>query len=194
MSTLDNRSSSYSNDLWSSSDGVNWELCKEAHIDAMWLFESIRLTNEGRLMGPISTHNMCPGVALWPGDNPEETPEIIEMPYEGNMDDYFTGHDEGLYVFGESSWYTDDDGRIWMWHRDESASGYLGVALSEDGGKSWTEVSRRGFPNPSAALFLDRSLAKRRLCQWALESGSPALLVKRDRIVAVAGRRLFWNS
>ncbi|MFA5876712.1 MAG: exo-alpha-sialidase, partial [Candidatus Margulisiibacteriota bacterium] len=156
MSTLDNRSSSYRNDLWSSSDGIHWQVCKEGLVDAMWLFESIRLTNEGRLMGPISTHAMRPGVALWPGDDPEETPEIVEMPYRGNMDDYFTGHDEGLFVFGEASWYTDEDGRIWMWHRDESASGYLGVAHSEDGGRSWTEVMRSNFPDAMARVHAGR--------------------------------------
>ena len=156
MSTLDNRACSDRNDLWSSSDGIHWELCKEGIIDAMWIMENIRLTNEGRLMGPVSTHNMCPGVALWPGNDPEETPEIIEMPYKGNMDDYFSGHDEGLFVFGEASWYTDDDNRIWMWHRDESASGYLGVAHSEDGGKSWSEVMRSNFPDAMSRVHAGR--------------------------------------
>ena len=156
MSTLDNRASSYSNDLWLSTDGIRWEICKEGLIDAMWLFENIRLTNQGRLMGPITTHDLKPGVALWPGNNPEETPEIIEMPYEGNTNDYFTGPDEGLFPFGEASWYTDDDDRIWMWHRDESASGFLGIAHSKDGGKSWTEVMRSNFPDAMSRIYTGR--------------------------------------
>lgn len=156
MSTLDNRACSYSNDLWSSSDGIHWEICKEGLVDVMFLFTSLKLTNQGRLMVAITTHEMKPGVALWPGGNPKDAPEIIEIPYNGNAGDYYAGHDEGLFVFGEADWYTDDDNRIWMWHRDESAAAVLGVAHSEDGGKSWTEVMRSNFPDAVSRVSTGR--------------------------------------
>jgi hypothetical protein len=156
MSTVDNRRCTYRLDLWSTTNGTDWRIYKEGFIDAMWVFENPRLTNEGRLLCSIATHDMHPGVALWPGADPEAAPELIAMPYAGNTDDYFTGHDEGLFVAGEASWYTDDDGRIWMWHRDESASCYLAVALSQDGGKTWTEVMRSNFPDCMSRVHAGR--------------------------------------
>ena len=156
MSVHDNTKVNYRNDLWATSDGTNWELMEEGHIDARWLLENLRLTNEGRLMGPITTHDGKPGVALWPGDDPEVVPEIIEMPYDGNANNYYAGHDEGLFIYGEHSWYTDDDNRIWMWCRDESGSTYLGVTLSEDGGQSWTEVMRTNLPDSMSRVYAGR--------------------------------------
>ena len=156
MSVHDNSKVSYRFDLWVTSDGTNWETARKGHLDVMWMLENPRLTNDGRLMGPISTHDRKPGVVLWPGEDPAEAPEIIEMPYKGNPAGYFEGHDEGLFIYGESSWYTDDDNRIWMFHRDESTSTYLGIALSEDGGESWTEVMRSNFPDSGSRVFAGR--------------------------------------
>ena len=144
---------SYRNDLWASSDGVRWECIERGFIDAKWVLENLRLTNEGRLMGPITTHGLAPGVALWPGDDPAVKPQIIEFPYEGHPGNYFAGHDEGLFLYGEASWYTDADNRIWMWHRDESGSTVLGVAISEDGGRTWSEVMRSNFPDSMSRVF-----------------------------------------
>lgn len=156
MGGHDDTKVSYRNDLWVSSDGDRWEMLKEGHLDVMRLLENPRLTKDGRLMVSITTHERKPGVLLWPEDDPTQSPQIIEMPYEGDPDNYYQGHDEGLFLYGEGSWYTDDDGRIWMFHRDESASGYLGLALSEDGGESWTEVMRSNFPDSMSRVCAGR--------------------------------------
>lgn len=160
MSIHDNAKTSYRNDIWATKDGQNWEMVKEDYVDTQWMFENPRLTNEGRLMGPTSDHKGRPGVLLWPGDDPLEEPEMIMQPWNGtdaqDMQEYFKGHDEGRFVYGEATWYTDDDNRIWMYWRDESASGYLGVTISEDGGKSWTEIMRSNFPDSMSRTYAGR--------------------------------------
>ena len=156
MSMHDNSKVSYRWDVWVSCDGTDWEVDRQGHLDIMSMFENPRLTKDGRLMVPISTHERKPGVLLWPGDDPTQSPQIVEMPYAGKPDNYYHGHDEGLFLYGEASWYTDDDGCIWMFHRDESASGYLGLTLSEDGGQNWTEVMRSNFPDSMSRVCAGR--------------------------------------
>ena len=156
MSVHDNTKVSVRNDLWATKDGLNWELVKEKYIDVRWMFENPRLTDEGRLMGPITDHDGSPGVVLWAGDDPEETPQSIHQPWHANKDNYFAGHDEGVFCYGEAGWYTDDDNRIWMYWRDESASTYLGLTLSEDGGETWSEIMRTNFPDSMSRVFAGR--------------------------------------
>jgi len=156
MSVHDSTKVSVRNDLWATKDGLNWKLVKEKYIDVCWMFENPRLTNEGRLMGPIGDHDGSPGVVLWPGDNPEEHPQIIHQPWYANKDNYFAGHDEGLFWHAEGSWYTDADDRIWMYWRDESGSTYLGLTLSEDGGTTWSEIMRTNFPDSMSRVFAGR--------------------------------------
>lgn len=156
MSIHDNTRVSYRFDLHETENGVNWKVASKGHFDIMWTLEAPRLTKEGRLLGPATTHNTKPGVILWPGSDPSEKPEVIEIPYRADINNYYDGHDEGIFAYGEASWYQDDDERIWMWHRDESGSGRLGVSLSEDGGRSWTEVMRSNFPDSMSRVFAGR--------------------------------------
>ncbi|MDP8285647.1 MAG: exo-alpha-sialidase [Candidatus Electryonea clarkiae] len=152
FSSTDNTKTSYRNDIWETSDGINWRNVKKKYIDVRWMFENPSLTNEGRLMGPITTKDGLPAVTLWPGDNPMDEPEIIPIPYEIDPKKYYEAHDPGVFCYGEATWYTDDDNRIWMWHRDESASNFIGIALSCDGGESWTEVMRSNFPDSTSRI------------------------------------------
>jgi len=156
MSIHDNAQTSYRNDIWATKDGTNWEMVKKGYVDTQWMFENPQLTNEGRLMGPITDSLGRPGVVLWPGDDPMEKPEIIMQPWFGNTEDHLEGHDLGVFCYGEATWYTDDDNRIWMYLRDESTSGYLGVSISEDGGESWTEVMRSNFPDSMSRTHAGR--------------------------------------
>lgn len=156
MSVHDNTKVSVRNDLWASRDGRTWELAKKQYVDTRWMFENPRLTREGRLLSPMTDHQGRPGVLLWPGDDPRTEPEIILQPWHGNEGNYFAGHDEGIFCYGEATWYTDDDHRIWMYWRDESASTYLGLTLSEDGGRTWTEVMRTNFPDSGSRTFAGR--------------------------------------
>ena len=134
-------------DIWATTDGTTWELVKEDYADVRWMLESPRLTAAGRLMTPATDRQGRPGVLLWPGNDPLQEPKLVLQPWRGREDTYYEGYDWGLFSYGEAAWYTDDDDRIWMFLRDESASTYLGVSLSEDGGETWTEIMRTNFPD-----------------------------------------------
>jgi len=150
MSIMDAGKTPFRNDLWVTENGTDWKVAQQGFLDAFITFEKPRVTRDGRLMVPTT---LCPswgpGVALWPSDNPEETPEVIAVPHSGT-------HGEGAFPYGQASWYTDDDGRIWMWWRDESATGYLWVSLSEDGGQTWGQIRRSNFPNSMVRIFAGR--------------------------------------
>jgi hypothetical protein len=159
MSTHDNTKVSYRNDIWATKDGTNWKMVKKEYVDTRWMFENPRLTNEGRLMGPTTDRLGRPGVLLWPGDDPLQVPKMIMQPWHGSealTEAYYEGHDVGRFIYGEATWYADDDNRIWMYWRDESASEYLGLTLSEDGGETWTEVMRSNFPDSMSRTFAGR--------------------------------------
>jgi len=156
MSTHDNTKVSVRNDIWATRDGTNWEMVRKEYVDTRWMFENPRLTNAGRLLAPTTEHRGRPGVLLWPGDDPLAEPKIVLHPWFGNEQNYYEGHDWGVFCYGEATWYTDDDDRIWMYWRDESASMYLGLTLSEDGGETWTEIMRTNFPDSGSRTFAGR--------------------------------------
>lgn len=156
MSVHDNAEVSVRNDIWATKDGRNWEMVKKGYADTRWMFENPRPTSEGRLMGPTTDHQGRPGVLLWPGDDPLDEPTLVLQPWRGNERNYDAGYDWGLFIYGEASWYTDDDDRIWMFWRDESASTCLGLTLSEDGGETWTEVMRTNFPDSMSRVYAGR--------------------------------------
>lgn len=155
MSIHDNSKVSVRNDIWATQDGTNWKMVKKEYANMRWMFENPRLTNEGRLMGPMSDHQSRPGVVLWPGNNPMEEPKLILQPWRGKRH-YHDGYDWGIFAYGEATWYTDSDNCIWMYWRDESASEYLGLALSEDGGETWTEIMRTNFPDSMSRTYAGR--------------------------------------
>ena len=156
LSAHDNTKVSFRDDIWATQDGTNWQIVKEGYMDTQWVFENPRLTHEGRLMVATTDSRNRPGVLLWPGDDPLETPKMVMQPWPGNGEELLESLDLGWYIHGQATWYTDDDHRIWMYWRDESASEYLGLALSEDGGETWTEVMRSNFPSSTARTFAGR--------------------------------------
>ena len=156
LSAHDNTKVSSRNDIWATKDGTNWELVRKEYTTTQWVFENPRLTNEGRLMVATTDSKNRPGVLLWPGDDPLEAPKFVMQPWLGNGEDLLEGHDAGWYIHGQATWYTDDDNRIWMYWRDEACSEFLGLALSEDGGETWTEVMRSNFPSSTARTFAGR--------------------------------------
>jgi len=156
MVALDLKEVACTYDLYETSDGESWKLTNAEHIDVNNMIEKPRLTNEGRLLAPASDQDLRPVAVLWPGDDPREAPRIIPIPLRSHPDDYHQGHDYGQFPYGEASFYTDDDNRIWFWHRDESGSGYLHVTTSEDGGETWSELYRTNFPDSVSRVFAGR--------------------------------------
>ena len=167
MSAHDNTKCSFRFDLHETEDGISWKITSKDHLGVMWAMEPPRLTKEGRLMCPASTHELKPAVLLWPGIDPAQKPEIIPIPYHGkfeavfpfsglDLDRYYEGHDEGMFLYGEASWFYDEYNRIWLWERDESGSGVLGVTISEDHGHTWTEIIRSNFPDSMSRIAAGR--------------------------------------
>ena len=60
---------------------------------------------------------------------------------------------------------TDDDDRIWMYLRDESAAGCLGLSLSEDGGRTWTGPHSIDAPPPGMPGERFEGVANRGACR-----------------------------
>jgi hypothetical protein len=131
-----------------SCDGVTWTECDVAE-DCHW-YEAPRLTREGRLLCAGSRRGQ-PLVFLWPGDNPLESPEIIEIPHDTSR-----GLDSGRFPYGEASWYETDSDTIFMFHRNETDEMRLRVALSEDGGRRWTRPMLSNIPDSKSRLSAGR--------------------------------------
>ncbi len=131
-----------------SADGENW-MERDVAEDCFW-YEAPRLTREGRLLCAGSRLGR-PIVFLWPGENPLEHPEIVEIPYDGSR-----GMDSGRFPYGEASWYQTDDDKIFMFHRNETDEMRLRVALSEDGGRSWTPPMLSNIPDSKSRVSAGR--------------------------------------
>jgi len=142
-------------DVFWTTDGEAWN--EKILIDEpVQFFEGPRPTAGGRLMSGMS-ENGVPGVCIWDGADPLAEPRRVTLPYAGKTgEDYWAGPQAGIYPYGESSWYQTDDGRMWLFHRDESASGYLWIALSEDDGETWTEPMRSDMPDSMSRVYAGR--------------------------------------
>lgn len=142
-------------DAFWTTDGETWRE-KILINEPVCFFEAPRATAGGRLMTGMSA-NGIPGVCLWDSPDPLAEPRRVMLPFAGKTgEDYWSGPQAGMFPYGESSWYQTDDGRIWLYHRDESASGYLWIALSEDDGKTWTEPMRSDMPDSMSRVYAGR--------------------------------------
>ena len=148
MSAGDETKISCSVGLCISTDGQRWTERFVAE-DCYW-FEAPRLTREGRLLCAGSRRGI-PIVFLWPGECPLEQPEIVEIPHDGSR-----GMDSGRFPYGEASWYQTDDGTIFLFHRNETDEMRLRVALSKDGGRSWTPPMLSNIPDSKSRVCAGR--------------------------------------
>ena len=134
--------------LFVSADGESWT-ARDVAEDCYW-FEAPRLTREGRLLCAGSRRGH-PIVFLWPGANPLDRPEVVEIPFDGSR-----GMDSGRFPYGEASWYETDEGAIFMFHRNETDEMRLRVAVSEDGGRSWTPPMLSNIPDSKSRVSAGR--------------------------------------
>jgi hypothetical protein len=56
----------------------------------------------------------------------------------------------------QGTWYQTDDGRIWMYQRDDTLSGYLGLTVSDDEGETWSPLMQTDFPNTFSRAYAGR--------------------------------------
>jgi len=147
-------------DAYVTDDAENWQVHENIVGGDHMIFEEPRLTSRGRLLVPgTDPETFRPTALLWPGDNPLEKPEIIYLPFHTeDMGDgkEFANPQGGHFPYGEASLYEDDDGRIWMYMRDEGASERLFISISEDGGENWTEPMISDMPDSMSRIYVGK--------------------------------------
>lgn len=110
----------------------------------VYLFEGPRRTRGGRLMccgfSLAGRHGM---VLIWddPSD-PAAPPRVVDIPESP----------DGAYP-EQGTWYQTNDGRIWMYQRDQTASGRLALTWSDDEGDTWSPLLRTDFPNTYSRAY-----------------------------------------
>jgi hypothetical protein len=136
-------------DVFTSDDSISWR--EQTILEGCSMLEPPRLTQAGRLLcaGTLGTED--PVVLLWPGRDPLQTPEIVKLPH-----DRARGLDAGVFPYGEASWYQTDQGDIFLFHRNETDAVRLSVAVSRDGGLSWTEPMPSDIPDSMSRVSAGR--------------------------------------
>ena len=144
------------NNIWKSSNGETFQLVKRNFTDMLFVIQPPALTPAGRLLLSACNFSGRPVVLLWPGADPEATPEVIDLPWPVNERKFYEGHDLGIYCYGENCFYALDDGTLVMILRNENGSSQLGIAISNDGGKSWSTIMQSNFPDSASRLATGR--------------------------------------
>jgi len=159
-------------DAYVSSDGENWEPREDLGDDVVF-FEAPRPTQDGTVLTGGSAQGGA--VALrWDADDPASPPEILPL-----------GKSEsgGSFPYGEATWYQTDDGRIWMYWRDEAASLRLYLSLSEDDGNTWTPPTITDFPDSVSRVYAGR-LSDGRF--YLIGNAYPKLLDRMHLMIAIS--------
>ena len=133
-------------DVYVTSDMENWTH-HENICPNVYLFEAPRMTLGGKLMccgfDLADRHGM---ILIWddPSD-PAAPPRVVDIPESS----------DGVFP-EQGTWYQTDDGRIWMYQRDQTMSGRLGLTWSDDEGNTWSDLLRTDFPNTYSRAFAGR--------------------------------------
>ena len=144
------------NNIWASDDGENWRLVNRNFADLLFMLHPPALTPKGRLLQSACNFRGRPIVLLWPADNPEEKPCIVELPWPVDERKYREGHDLGIWCYGENCFYSLDDGTIVMLLRNENGTCQLGVTISRDDGETWETIMQSNFPDSASRLATGR--------------------------------------
>jgi hypothetical protein len=133
-------------DVYKTTDLENWT-CSENICPDIYLFEGPRLTPGGKLMccgfALTDDHGM---VLIWDdATDPAAPPRVVDI----------APSPDGVFPI-QGTWYQTDDGRIWMYQRDSTMSGYLALTWSDDEGETWSDLLRTNFPNTFSRAYAGR--------------------------------------
>lgn len=133
-------------DVYKTTDLVNWEHYENIGPN-VYLFEGPRQTLGGKLICCGCDLKFQRGMLLiWNGSSDLTSgPDVVQIP----------SLTDGLDP-SQGSWYQTDDGRIWLYLRDESGSCRLALTFSDDEGESWSELVRTDFPNSTSRTHAGR--------------------------------------
>ena len=133
-------------DVYKTTDLKNWEhfenICPNVYI-----FEGPRLTRGGKLM--CCGHDLEDGsgmVLIWDDAcNPSAPPRVVTP-----------GKSPDGVLPEQGTWFQTDDGRIFMYQRDSTMSGFLALSWSDDEGGTWSDLLRTNFPNTYSRAYVGR--------------------------------------
>ncbi|MFH1007529.1 MAG: exo-alpha-sialidase [Candidatus Latescibacterota bacterium] len=133
-------------DVYVTEDMRHWEHHENIY-ENIYLVESPRPLLDGRLMCcGFDLTDMHAIVLIWDDPtHPENPPRAVHIP---------PGPD-GMSP-EEGTWYQRDDGRIFMYQRDNAMSCRLGLTVSDDGGDTWSDLLHTDFPNSLLRAFAGR--------------------------------------
>ncbi len=132
-------------DVYETTDLENWT-CHEGIFDDIYLFEGPRMTSGGKLMcSGLDARDHHAMVIMW-----DDATQLADKPRVVHLES-----GEGILP-GEGTWYQTDDGRIWLYQRDESGSCHLALSCSEDEGKTWSDMLLTDFPNSTSRSMAGR--------------------------------------
>ena len=130
-------------DVYKTTDMKDWTHYENICPD-VYLFEGPRLTLGGKLMccGSDLMHGRGM-ILIWddPSD-PAARPRVVNMPISADGP-----------APSQGTWYQTDDGRLWLYCRDNHISGRLGLTWSDDEGETWSELLRTDFPNTFSRAY-----------------------------------------
>ena len=133
-------------DVYKTEDMKTWTHYENI-CPGVYLFEGPRLTRGGKLMccgfDLADSHGM---ILIWddPTD-PAAPPRVVDLAVSP----------DGVYP-EQGTWYQTDDGRIWMYQRDQTMSGRLALTYSDDEGATWSDLLRTDFPNTYSRAYAGR--------------------------------------
>ena len=160
-------------DVYWTDDLQNWQ-CRENICDNIYLVEGPRSTLDGRLMCcGFAMSDMHAIVLVWDGSSqPSEPPRLVHVPLSL----------EGVAA-EEGTWYQTDDGRIWMFQRDNTSSCRLGLTVSDDGGETFGDLLLTDFPNSLSRAFAGRLTDGR---HYIVGNNYDLLLDRRHLLIALS--------
>jgi hypothetical protein len=159
-------------DVFVTEDGRNWEEHPKL-VEDVGFNEGPRITSSGRLF-TTGGRGRVPVAVLFEGADPLSRPRTVDIPLP---DTYYglcpppdlapshlgsppppspPGIHVGEPVLCEPSWYQTDDGRIWMFLRDQTLSCCLYLSYSDDEGETWSVASRTDFPDCTSKFHAGR--------------------------------------
>jgi hypothetical protein len=175
-------------DAFVTEDGENWTEHPRL-FNGVRLNEGPRPTLSGRL---IATGDLYPGVAaviIFEDSDPLSKPKIVEIPLP--IDKQAPQHarlvtktmEVERRLLNEPSWYQTEDGRIWMFFRDECQSLRLYLSWSDDDGETWSEAIPTDFPNSMSRFHAGRLLDGR---FYIVGNSIPELLNRKSLLLATS--------
>jgi hypothetical protein len=178
MSSLDNQAMQL--DVYETADLEHWTHHPGIH-DSIYLFEAPRPTQEGKLMcaGFALTDPTQGLVLVWDkGRSPTDEPRVLQVPKSPDVKPE------------QGTWYQTEEGTIYLFWRDGTWSGTLGLSISQDGGETWSAPSRTDMQNTFSRAYAGRLTDGR---YYIVGNNYNVLLDRRHLLIALSDDGLTFD-